>query len=153
MRRSFCIMRTKTSVVLFTQMRDSNAAREAFGELGKEGVKGLGSAVGDPDKWDLENITALISKFSKRKFSVEGHIISGATLIKMCRDEARNEHQVGTFNEYNVKSKEIDSRAVTAIPQALWEEIEMTYPTMFRERKHFEWFIKHFPIFLIPERY
>lgn len=120
----------------------------------KGAVKSLADAVGDPDEWDVQNITNLINAFKKRKFIVEGHTITGKTLIDMCRDEARASHGVNQFNPFNIKSKDSDARAVTAIPQALWDEIGNTMPTVFREKKHFEWFLRHFgKQFMIPEKY
>ena len=120
----------------------------------KGSVKSLADAVGDPDEWDVRNVTNLINNFKLRKFVVEGHTISGSTLIDMCRDEAKASHGVSQFNQFNVKSKDSDSRAVTAIPQALWEELENTMPTIFREKKHYEWFLRHFgKQFMIPEKY
>lgn len=120
----------------------------------KSAVKSLSDAVGNPDNWDKENLTRLINNFKRRKFSVEGFIISGATLIKMCRDEARASHNVELGeNKFNVKIKDSDMRAVTAIPQALYQELEETMPTLFREKKHFEWFIKNFKEFMIADRY
>jgi hypothetical protein len=120
----------------------------------KGAVKSLADAVGDPDEWDVQNITNLINAFKKRKFTVEGFVVNGATLIKMCQDEARASHQTSSFNQFNVKDKDTDSRAITAIPQALWEEIGDTMPTIFREKKHYEWFLRHFGRqFMIPERY
>lgn len=119
----------------------------------KGAVKSLADAVGDPDDWDKENLTHLINSFKRRKFSVEGQLITGNTLIQMCRDEARASHGVGYGNQFNLKIKDSDTRAVTAIPQALYEELENTMPTIFREKKHFEWFIRKFPIFMIADRY
>lgn len=120
----------------------------------KAEVKSLGDAIGMPDSWDRANIKALIAKWSRRKFKVEGFVVSGSTVIKMCLDEARRDHQVDNIsNPYNFKIKESEVRAVTAIPQGLSDEIEQAYPTMFREKKHFSWFVRNFPQFKISEKY
>ena len=50
--------------------------------------------VGLPDDWDKKNIEALIKKFERRKFAVEGHVISGKTLIDLCVAEAKRAHQL-----------------------------------------------------------
>lgn len=112
---------------------------------------------GMPDEWDRQNLAALINKFKKRKFKVEGFIINGATLIKMCRDEARKSHQLDGVadvrNPYNFKVKDTEMRAVSSLPQALDKEIQLAYPTLFRNKKHFSWFIKKFPEFKISDKY
>lgn len=49
---------------------------------------------GMPDEWDKKNIQALIAKFEKRKFTVEGFLISGKKLIQLCVAEAKRSHQL-----------------------------------------------------------
>lgn len=120
----------------------------------KASVKSLGDAVGMPDKWDKENLDRLISKFNKATFNIEGHTITGKTYIQMCREEAKASHQsTNAFNPYNLKTTENDMRAVTAIPPELHAAIEDTMPTIFRDKKHFGWFVKNFPEFRIAEKY
>lgn len=106
-----------------------------------------------PDDWDKKNIRALLDKFYKRKFTIEGRQISGKTLIELCVAEARRDHQLDGHNSlqnpFGVKSKDSDLRVRLAIPIVLEAEISTAYPAMFKDDEQHEWFIKNFPEFRI----
>ncbi len=108
---------------------------------------------GNPDSWDKQNLTNLINKFKRRKFILEGHVITGATYIKMVMAEARHAHGMDSptarHNKFALKSKDSDMRVLTAIPPELNKEIEAAYPTMFRHKDHSIWFAKNFPEFRV----
>ena len=110
-------------------------------------------ATGLPDSWDKKNIETLIRNFEKRKFTVEGFVISGKKLIQLCVAEARRAHQLDghnvMFNPRGVKSKEIDARVRLSLPTVLESEISLAYPAMFKDDAQHEWFIKNFPQFKI----
>lgn len=109
--------------------------------------------VGMPDKWDKDNITRLIDNFKKRRFSIEGQVISGKTYIEMCVAEAKISHQADAIgNEYNVKSKDSDMRALYTMPPELNTELLEAYPTFSRDQKHVLWFAKNFKEFLIARK-
>ena len=108
---------------------------------------------GLPDEWDKKNIEALLAKFEKRKFTVEGFVISGKQLIKLCVAEAKRSHQLDGHNIMNnptgMKSKEIDARIRLSLQTVLEAEISTAYPAMFKDNDQHEWFIKNFPQFRV----
>lgn len=113
--------------------------------------------MGLPDEWDVQNLQALIGKFKKRKFSIEGKVITGATYIRMCVAEARHSHGMdnaftASANPYNEKIKNSEMRAMTTLPPELNKEILEAYPAMFRDKKYSYWFAKHFPEFKIANK-
>lgn len=106
--------------------------------------------VGMPDEWDRKNLQTIINNFKKRKFKVEGIVITGKTFIELEVADARRMHGYDdTGNPENVKAVDSDSRAVMAMPRELDSIIQEAYPTMFRDKAHFFWFIHHFPEFKI----
>lgn len=108
---------------------------------------------GMPDDWDKKNIEALLAKFEKRKFKVEGFVISGKRLIQLCVAEAKRSHQLDGANAMRnprgIKSKGIDARIRLSLPTVLEAEISMAYPAMFKDNNQHEWFIKNFPQFRV----
>lgn len=110
-------------------------------------------AVGEPDDWDKKNIQTLIKNFERRKFQVEGFVISGKKFIQMCVAESKRAHQLdganARFNPKGIKSKEIDARVRLSLPVVLEAEISLAYPAMFKDNSQHEWFIKNFPQFRI----
>lgn len=113
--------------------------------------------VGMPDDWDKKNIQALIKKFERRKFIVEGHTISGKTLINLCVAEAKRAHQLdgagSVRNPFGIKSKDSGAAVKMTLPVVLEKEISEAYPTMFRDNRHHKWFFDNFGQFRIAERY
>lgn len=108
--------------------------------------------MGNPDDWDKKNLQALIDKFCRTKFTVEGQKISGKTYIDLVVAEARDSHQSSdVFNPKNVKSKTTDMRALTTLPPELNKLILEAYPTMFRDVNHSRWFATNFPQFRIAQ--
>ena len=112
--------------------------------------------VGMPDDWDKKNLQALIKKFNRRRFNVEGHIISGKALIDLCREEAKRSHQLdgsgAIANPHGIKSKESGARVRMSLPIVLEREITEAYPTIFRDTQHHEWFFKNFPQFRVASK-
>ena len=108
---------------------------------------------GMPDDWDKKNIETLIRNFEKRKFTVEGFIISGKKLIQLCVAESRRAHQLDGINalsnKLGMKSKDIEARVRLSLPTVLEAEISTAYPAMFKDDRQHEWFIKNFPQFKI----
>lgn len=119
----------------------------------REGPKHWSDVVGMPDDWDKKNIQALLDKFYKRKFTVEGFVISGKKLIQLCVYEARKAHQLdghlAVQNKYGLKSKDSDLRVRLTLPIVLEREITEAYPAMFKDDAQHEWFYKNFPEFRI----
>lgn len=118
--------------------------------------------VGMPDDWDKKNLTNLINKFKKTTFyftAKDGkkYGVKGSDWLKNEVKDAKESHQLSgigeAVNPYGVKSKESDMRVGTAMPIELWNRIQESYPTMFRDEKHFNWFIKNFPEFKVPGKW
>lgn len=110
-------------------------------------------ATGMPDDWDKKNIEALIRNFEKRKFKVEGFVISGKRFIQLCVAEAQRAHQLDGINALSnkngMKSKDIEARVRLSLPTVLEAEISLAYPAMFKDNAQHEWFIKNFPQFRV----
>lgn len=113
--------------------------------------------VGLPDEWDLKNLTNLINTFKRETFTYNGASMTGAQWIKFEVADAKKQHQqdgVGqSFNKFGVKSADSDLRVGTAMPNILWSRIEESYPTIFRDRKHYSWFVKNFREFAVPGKW
>lgn len=111
--------------------------------------------VGMPDDLDLKNITALINNFKKDHFEVYGRVITGQQWITYEINDSREQNQLKigqssqSGNKYGMKIAETEVRIGTAMPYVLWNAIEAAYPTMFRDKAHFSWFVKHFPEFRV----
>lgn len=115
--------------------------------------------VGMPDEWDKKNLTNLIKTFKKTPFEINGTTISGAQWIQAEVRDAKKQHRQDASavsqsgNQFGVKVKNTDTRIGTAIPNVLWHKIQESYPTMFRDKKHYGWFVKNFPEFQVAQRF
>lgn len=108
--------------------------------LDKQSYKTLGDAVGMPDATDKENIQNIILRY-ERKHPGE---------IKFHRDAARD-RIVNAFNPNAVLDKNSNRRYMLELPPKLHANIEAYIPTIFRDKKHFDWFKKNFKELLIPQ--
>lgn len=124
--------------------------------------------VGMPDKWDLQNMQTAINNFMQKKFrlcdvyNTEKHdcqhprTISGKQWIALSVKASRESTQLGDnpFNQYGIKSEASEARIVSSIPLALHNDLYNTMPTVFRDKRHFSWFIKNFKqYFIVPDKY
>lgn len=118
--------------------------------------------VGMPDQWDKKNLTNLINKFKRQNFTFtdktgKKHVASGAVWIKYEVADSKKSHELGGVGEianpFGVKSKDSDMRVATAMPNELHRLIQETYPTLFKDKKHFGWFVKNFPEFRVTAKY
>jgi hypothetical protein len=113
--------------------------------------------VGMPDEVDIKNLNALITNFKADHFEVYGRMMTGQQWISYEVADAKEQMElsgVGAMvNPHGVKSKETELRVGTAMPYVLWNAIERAYPTMFRDKKHFDWFCKNFREFVVASRY
>lgn len=108
--------------------------------------------VGMPDEADRKNIINLINHFKRERFSKDGVILTGAQLMRISITNARKNHEASlNIFDRTLKSKETELRVGTALPTPLWTKIEEAYPTMFRDRRHYEWFYNNFPQFKIVQ--
>ncbi len=111
--------------------------------------------VGMPDDWDKKNLEALIGKFCKQKFTIEGITISGRRWIDLEVADARRSHGLDgglRGNDVGLKSEGTDSHVYSAVPTPLYNAIQQSYPTLFRDKKHYYWFLRNFPIFRITKK-
>jgi hypothetical protein len=109
--------------------------------------KSLGDALGMPSEADREFLRHLILKF-EREHPGE---------IKAMRDGGRELLKInGAFNgrqKFGVTGKQANMRMMFNLPPILFGQIERYFPTMFREKKHFHWFCKHFKEMALPEKF
>lgn len=103
--------------------------------------------VGLPDSKDKENIRDLIKAYE----SVHPGQIRRLVAEEKA-EEAENAGPLG-LNKYLLKNQQSDFRKVLIIPAPLVAELKKSYPTLFSDKAHFAWFVKNFPIFMVPERY
>jgi len=126
------------------------------GFLGKriaEGPEDWSKIIGDPDDWDKKNLMALINKFAVQTFDVEGTKITGKAWIELEVADARRSHGLdGTQPGNDVGKKTKDMHVYSAIPTPLHNAIQQSYPTIFRDKKHYYWFLKNFPMFRITRK-
>src|SRR5688572_5416829 len=111
--------------------------------MDKTTKKTLGEAIGLPDDVDKENIRKIILKYDKKHPGYIQHAISEAKADFAGTDKAK-------FGEVN---KSAHGRVLFELPEELHANLETYIPTLFREKTHLRWFIKHFKELLIPEKY
>jgi len=123
-----------------------------FDDMKKAEYKTLGDAVGMPDDQDKETLRKIMIKWDKAHPGVTDYT------IKLAREEM--EANSTTFKDVSdlgiVEKKGMSStnRAlIFELPEGLVTELEKCIPTLFRERKHFAWFVKNFPELRIPKNY
>ena len=115
-------------------------------EIKNRGLKEamMSDVVGMPDERDREFIRRLILRYEREH----------PGFIKTYRDSAKQWFQMGGEREkYGLAGKQANMRLIFELPVELGAAIEMHYPTMFRDKKHFRWFVKNFRELMIPEKY
>lgn len=116
--------------------------------------------VGMPDAEDKQNLKNLINNFAKEKFSFTREddtefVMTGAQWITAEVNDAKRSHDQdrnNPINPYGIKSEESEMRIGTAIPNVLWARISEAYPTMFKDKKHFQWFQQNFKMFNVANK-
>lgn len=108
--------------------------------IDKSEYKTLGDAVGMPDAEDKRNIEKIIRAYEKKH---PGEIIFHRN---MARDRL-----VNAFNPNAVVDKKSNRRYVFELPPDLFNKLEAYIPTLFRDKKHFDWFKKNFKGLKIPQ--
>lgn len=109
----------------------------------KQEAKTLGDAVGMPDEVDKENIRAYIRKYDKAQPGKLAFTISSA----------RAEHNSARHDDFNLVNKDSGARHIFELPADFVEGLEEAYPIMFRDKKHFRWFVKNFKELMLPKKY
>jgi hypothetical protein len=93
-----------------------------------------------PDEWDRKNIMAILKNYEK------DHPGEIGTAIREARDDLLDK-------KYGVADPTSRRRHVMELPAGLVSVLEESYPTLFREKAHFQWFVRNFPSLLVPEKY
>lgn len=102
--------------------------------IGKTGAK---EVIGMPDDWDKRNIQNLIKNYHRKYPS------NIPTAIKHGRELS------GYDTRAKLKDNVVLGRHVLELPADLANEIELAYPTMFRDKDHLAWFKKNFQSLLL----
>jgi len=103
----------------------------------------MSSVVGMPDEEDKRIIQKIIINYEDKK---PGQITDSIL-------EARQENKEGNKNSLNTTNKGSNSRLVLRLPEELAMQLQKYIPTLFRDKKHFEWFVKNFKHLMVPEEY
>lgn len=126
--------------------KQSEFARDFSKEVSRTGsVKSLGDAIGLPDDGDWQNITNIIGVY--RKESVKKY---GFDILIDCIANARKEYHNfgGKYDtlavQKNLVNKDSGMRYHFEFPESFVKTIELAYPLMFKDRKHYHWFCKKF---------
>lgn len=112
---------------------------DLLSSVGKE--KGdIADAVGMPDDQDLETLTRIVKRFEK----------THPGLIKASLLAGRRDYELGihrgkrTWTGKSTVSRDSNMVYAMELPTGLQMAIEKVFPTMFRSKRHFQWFKKHF---------
>lgn len=116
--------------------------------MAEPNYKTLGDAVGMPDAQDRYFIRKLLLRYERSHPGVIKYTIDSAKA-----DQQNNSGGVKDITEFGLVDKHSDRRHIFELPESLVTEIEKYYPTMFREKKHFRWFVKNFKELMLPDRY
>lgn len=111
----------------------------------KKELKTLGDAIGMPDNVDRERIRRIILKYEKK---YPGQITYTRDVAK--RDFQEQGGRKADFGEVN---KQAQGRIIFELPEELHRQLEEYIPTLFREPKHFRWFVKNFKELMVPPKY
>lgn len=103
-------------------------------------IKNLADAVGLPDKVDRDRIRRFLLRYEKKH---PGE-------IKFHRDAARERLADPKFAVVN---KDSARRYLFELPTEFGNWLSQTYPLMFKDKKHTQWFCNNFPELMIPEKH
>lgn len=119
--------------------------------MDKKTYQDLADAVGMPDQTDKENIQKLILKYEKKH---PGYILHARNAA---REELADTKFATTTASRSKTGTSIaggsNMRLQLELPEELYHAIEAYIPTIFRETKHYHWFLKNFPELLIPDKF
>lgn len=118
--------------------------------MDKKTYKDLADAIGMPDAKDKENIQNIILAYEKKH---PGYILHARNMAR----ESLADTTYATTDGSRALSGRISSgsamRLHLELPEELYHNIEAYIPTIFREKKHYHWFLKNFPELLIPNKF
>lgn len=135
--------------------KQNGFAQGFMDEVNRTGnVKSLVGAVGMPDKDDWRNIVEMISVY--RKESVRRY---GFDILTDCIATARREFAEfgGKYESrapgFNLVNKDSNMRYHFELPGSFVRMIELAYPLMFKDKKHYHWFCRNFAELRIADRF
>jgi len=108
--------------------------------------KDWSDVVGMPDEADKKNLRFIIDLYEKIH---PGEIAQVVAWEKRQEDE----NSFGGADDFLIKNKQSDLRKVLAMPPNLVGTIKDSYPTLFKDKNHFRWFVLNFPEFRVSKRY
>lgn len=122
-----------------------NFTEEFTKAASRQGAKSLGDAIGLPDDEDKARIQQWLLMYEKKH---PGE-------LQFHRDMARNYYESigGKTGEFAEVNKEAHGRIIFELPVAFGQWLEGAYPLMFKDKKHYRWFVKNFPELMIPRKY
>lgn len=137
-----------------TSKQDS-FAREFTSEAFKQGgFRALAGAVGMPDKKDWENIVQMIALYRKKSVDIYGYDILVTCITDARRDYQQNGGKYDSVaRDFNLVNKDSNMRYHFELPESFVRWIEVGYPLMFKDLKHYHWFCKNFRELMIPGRF
>lgn len=116
----------------------------------RNGGKGdIADAIGMPDQQDYEVLLKIIQKFEVRY----------PGLLKASLESGRRDYEAGVhrrkqiFTGKTTVNESSNMVYVFELPAQLYLAIEKIFPSMFRSKKHFNWFKKNFYKLTIGENY
>ena len=137
--------------------KDNENLIEKFSEI-KSADKNtmMSDVVGMPDEQDKEYIRRIILRYEKNNPGVIERIIQDAR-EEMAEASSFGNDMLETGVTEKTKTRGISSSTnrvhALELPGDLHAAIEAYIPTIFRDRKHFAWFMKNFPELRLPRRY
>ena len=108
--------------------------------------KNWSDVVGMPDEEDKKNLQFIINLYERTHPGEIGQIITW-------EKQQERENAFGGADPFLVKNQQSGLRKVLALPPDLVGVIKESYPTLFKDRKHFSWFVRNFPMFMVADKY
>lgn len=121
-------------------MQDNRKFREELLSAVDNRKGDIADAIGMPDEKDYEVLLRIIQRYERTHPGVLAHTVN----------TAREEFRAGRYGKRLV----FDNKALVSkqgnitydfeLPEDLYRAIEQVFPSMFKSKKHFQWFKKNF---------
>lgn len=112
------------------------------------GNKSMADAVGMPDEKDKAFLRRLIRRYDRNHPGLLAYTIQQAR-----QDQFENSTTFKNISKYGLVDQVSSRRHIFEFPESLIATIEQYYPTIFRDKKHFGWFVHNFPELMLPEKF
>lgn len=104
------------------------------------------NVVGMPDDQDRKQLRLIIDIYERTHPGEIARVVAWERLQEQ-------ENGFGGADPFLVKNKQSDLRKVLAMPPDLVGAIKEGFPSLFKDRKHFSWFVRNFPQFRVADKY